>query len=96
MRMGGQMADHMRACLVAEVLQMAHTHGHVEPDVVFGSDRGTQYTSTEFARYCHYFDMRRPMGGIGVCWDSQSVSAGFRQNREVPVGALWPLLVIGP
>src|SRR5437764_3121857 len=49
MVVGWQLAAHMRTTLVTEALQMAIDSGHVAPDAIFHSDRGTQYTSTQFA-----------------------------------------------
>jgi putative transposase len=36
------MADHMRASLTTGALRMAGGHGHLQPDAIFHSDRGTQ------------------------------------------------------
>ena len=52
MVVGWQMADHMRTRLIVDALDMARLHGHLRPGAVFHSDRGTQYTSAEFAAYC--------------------------------------------
>lgn len=52
MVVGWQLADHMRTSLVVDALEMTRLHGHVKPGAVFHSDRGTQYTSDKFARYC--------------------------------------------
>ena len=53
MVIGWTMAEHMRASLCTAALRMARNHGHfAEHDVVFHSDRGTQYTSDEFQRWC--------------------------------------------
>ena len=49
---GWQLAGHMRTSLVTDALPMAITHGHVQPGTVFHTDRGAQYTSAEFARFC--------------------------------------------
>ena len=47
MVIGWAMAEHMRASLCTAALQMARNHGRfAEHSVVFHSDRGTQYTST--------------------------------------------------
>ena len=38
--------------------------------VVFHSDRGTQYTSEEFAELCHRHGVSQSMGRTRVCWDN--------------------------
>lgn len=82
MVVGWQMADHMRTSLVVDALQMAHTHGHIEPDAIFGSDRGAQYTSEEFARYCQGVGVRRSMGRTGVCWDNAAAESFFATMKN--------------
>jgi putative transposase len=49
---GWQLAAHMRTSLVLDALAMAIDAGPVQPDAIFRSDRGSQYTSAEFARSC--------------------------------------------
>ena len=39
----------MRTSLVTDALDMAREGGHLPAGAVFHSDRGTQYTSAEFA-----------------------------------------------
>ena len=70
MVVGWQMADHMRTSLVIEALAMARKHGHLEPDAIFHSHRGTQYTSKEFDRYCREIGVRRSVGRTGSCFDN--------------------------
>src|SRR5688500_18348668 len=43
MVVGWQLAAHMRTALVTDALQMAIDGGHVAPEAIFHSDRGTQY-----------------------------------------------------
>lgn len=64
---GWQLATHMRTSLVTDALAMAITHGHVQPGAVFHSDRGTQYTSAEFARFCQDHQVRTSVGRTGIC-----------------------------
>ena len=45
---GWAMAEHMRAELVCDALRMAIGARRPAPGTIFHSDRGTQYTSTEF------------------------------------------------
>ena len=52
MVIGWQLAEHMRTSLVVDALNMAVTHGRVEPGAVFHADRGSQYTSAEFNTFC--------------------------------------------
>jgi putative transposase len=74
---GWQLADHMRASLVTDALHMAITHGHVQPAAVFHSDRGAQYTSEQFARFCQQHGVRTSVGRTGVCWDNAAAESFF-------------------
>jgi putative transposase len=74
---GWQLADHMRTSLVTDALDMAITHGRVQPGAVFHSDRGAQYTSAGFARFCQAHDVRTSVGKTGVCWDNAAAESFF-------------------
>lgn len=76
MVVGWQMADHMRTSLVIEALEMARLHGHVKPGAIVHHDRGTQYASGDYAKYCTKIGARLSMGKTGVCWDN-SVAESF-------------------
>jgi transposase InsO family protein len=71
MVVGWAMAEHMRASLCTAALRMARNHGHLAGlAVVFHSDRGTQYTSDEFQRWCADHGVTQSMGAVGMCWDN--------------------------
>jgi putative transposase len=74
---GWQLASHMRTSLVTDALAMAITHGHVQPGAVFHSDKGAQYTSAEFARFCQQHQVRTSTGRTGVCWDNAAAESFF-------------------
>lgn len=77
MVVGWQLAPHMRTSLVTDALQMAIDGGHVARDAVFHSDRGTQYTSKEFASFCAKRNVRPSVGRTGVCWDNAVAESFF-------------------
>jgi transposase InsO family protein len=69
--LGLSMASHMRAELVGDALtEAAGTRGGDVTGVVFHSDRGTQYTSAEFAELCASHGVSQSVGRTGVCWDN--------------------------
>jgi len=74
---GWQLASHMRTSLVTDALAMAISHGHIQPGAVFHSDRGTQYTSAEFTRFCQAHGVRTSIGRTGVCWDNAAAESFF-------------------
>lgn len=77
MVVGWAMAEHMRTSLVTDALEAARRGGHLPPGVVFHSDRGTQYTSTEFDRYCRKWKVKRSLGRTGVCYDNAVAESFF-------------------
>jgi|GEM_PF-4975405 len=58
MVVGWQIADRMSAQLVVDALTMAHAAGFVAGNAVFHSDRGSQYTSKQFAQTARKLDVR--------------------------------------
>lgn len=67
---GYAMADHMRTSLVVDALAMAARNHHLEKGCIFHSDRGTQYTSAEFATAIKDHEMRASLGRTGICYDN--------------------------
>jgi transposase InsO family protein len=81
---GYAMADHMRAELVCEALDMAARNHRLSPGCIFHSDRGSQYTSAEFAAALAHHTMRQSLGRTGVCYDNalaESFNAALKVER---------------
>jgi transposase InsO family protein len=64
---GHAMAEHMRAELVRDAIELAHRRGLIQPGAIFHSDRGSQYTSGEFRAFLTSRRMRASMGRVGSC-----------------------------
>jgi len=64
---GWAIADHMRTELVTAALDMAIANRRPPAGVIFHSDRGAQYTSGDFDRYCKKNGIRRSLGRTGIC-----------------------------
>jgi putative transposase len=77
MVIGWQLADQMRTSLVVDALQMGIDAGLVAQRAIFHSDRGAQYTSAEFARFCAGRRVRTSVGRTGVCWDNAAAESFF-------------------
>ena len=77
MVVGWQLADHMRTSLVVDALAMGIDAGLIAPDAIFHSDRGCQYTSREFHRFCKDNLIRTSVGRTGVCWDNAAAESFF-------------------
>ena len=74
---GWQTAEHMRASLVVDALEMARTQGQAAEGAIFHSDHGSQYTSDEFVTYCTQHGFVQSMGRTGVCWDNAAAETFF-------------------
>jgi putative transposase len=88
---GWALADHLRASLVGDALEMAVARrgGHVA-GVVFHFDRGCQYTSTEFAQLCEQHHVVQSMGATGICWDNAAAESFFATlKRELVHRHAW-------
>ena len=79
---GWSMASHMRTGLIADALTMAHTHGRIAPDAIFHSDRGSQYTSDEYATLASRLGVRLSVGRTGVCWDNAVAESFFSMLKN--------------
>jgi transposase InsO family protein len=74
---GYAMADHMRTDLVTDALDMAARNHHLVPGCIMHSDRGTQYTSTEYVAKLAELGLRHSLGRTGVCWDNALAESFF-------------------
>ncbi len=55
------------------------------------SDRGTQYTSREFADYCTKHHIRRSLGRTGICYDNAVAESTFASYKKELIHARpWP------
>lgn len=78
---GWSMAEHMQTQLVIDAMELAASRGFIQPGSVFHNDRGTQYTSDAFQRWCAAHGVRQSMGRTGVCWDN-SVAESSQPSRR--------------
>jgi putative transposase len=81
---GYAMADHTRTSLVSDALEMAARNHRLAVDCIFHSDRGTQYTSTEFGAKLAALHMRQSLGRTGCCYDNalaESFFAALKNER---------------
>lgn len=82
MVVGYAMADHMRTSLVTDALDMAFRNVDVQHHCIFHSDRGSQYTSSDLAKYLKQRHMFGSMGRTGVCWDNAMAESFFASLKK--------------
>ncbi len=74
---GWAMGDNYQTPLISAAIEMAHRNNTILPGAVFHSDRGSNYTSTEFAATLSSHDMRQSVGRTGVCYDNAMAESFF-------------------
>jgi putative transposase len=74
---GWSMADHLRAELVCNALTMAIESRRPDPGLVFHSDRGTQYTSTECRQLLDANGIVQSLSRPRQCWDNAVAESWF-------------------
>ena len=90
---GWSIADHMRTELVTAALDMALKNRTPPSGVIFHSDRGSQYTSSEFRTFCTDNNVRPSVGKTGICYDNAVAESFFATiKKELVHLRPWPTL----
>lgn len=88
---GWATADHLHTDLPAQALSDAVTRRRPAPGVIFHSDRGCQYTSTQYRRLADDLDVRLSVGRKGQCWDNAVAESFFATIKtELLDQQSWP------
>jgi putative transposase len=67
---GWAMDDNYKTPLITEAVKMAARNVCLPEDAVFHSDRGSNYTSAEFAGELEKLGIRQSVGRTGICYDN--------------------------
>jgi transposase InsO family protein len=76
------LADHMEASLVCDAMNMAIAARRPAPGWIFGSDRGSQYTSTDFRALLKAHHGVQSLSRKGQCWDNAVGESWFATLKE--------------
>jgi putative transposase len=88
---GWSMADHMRAELVVDALQMAVARRRPEPGLIHHSDQGSQYVSLSFGQAAREAGIARSMGSKGDAYDNAVAESFFATlKKELVHRRSWP------
>ena len=79
---GWAMADHMRAELVVEALEMAVARRRPGPGLVHHSDQGSQYVSLAFGQKCRDAGIAQSMGSRGSAYDNALAETFFASLKK--------------
>ncbi len=74
---GWAMDDHYRTPLITAAIEMAQRNHRIASQAIFHSDRGSNYTSVEFAAALSSHDMRHSVGRTGICYDNAMAESFF-------------------
>jgi transposase InsO family protein len=80
------MAEHMRVELVLEAFNMAITHRRPTGELLFHSDRGSQYAATAFRERLAFLRVAQSMSRRGNCWDNAPAESFFGRLKAEWVG----------
>jgi putative transposase len=91
---GWSMADHMRADLVVDALNMAVARRRPEAGLIHHSDQGSQFVSLGFGQACGKAGIARSMGSRGDCYDNAVAESFFATlKKELVRRQSWPTRV---
>lgn len=81
---GWAMDDNYKTPLIAAAVEMAARNYDLPVDAIFHSDRGSNYTSAEFAKTLKALEIRQSVGRTGICYDNamaESFNAALKVER---------------
>ena len=88
---GWSMADHMRAELVVDALQMALAQRGPEPGLIWHSDQGGQFVSLAFGQQARAAGIAQSTGSKGDCYDNSVAESFFATlKKELVDRRSWP------
>ncbi len=88
---GWAMADHLRAELVTDALQMALAHRQPERGLIWHSDQGSQFVSLAFGQQARAAGIAQSMGSKGDCFDNAVAESFFATlKKELINRRSWP------
>jgi putative transposase len=79
---GWAMDDNYRTPLITRAIQMAVRNLDLPESAVFHSDRGSNYTSAEFAGVLEGLGIRQSVGRTGICFDN-ALAESFNASLKV-------------
>jgi putative transposase len=69
--------DNYRTPLIEKAITMAARNHRLADDVIFHSDRGSNYTSADYSTTLKRLDIRQSIGRTGICYDNAMAESFF-------------------
>ena len=74
---GWAVDDNYKTPLIQQAIEMAARNYPLAENAIFHSDRGSNYTSCEFARTLKMHNLRQSVGRTGICYDNAMAESFF-------------------
>ena len=74
---GWAMDDNYKTPLIEAAIEMAARNHRFTEDAIFHSDRGSNYTSTQYAKTLKRLGLRQSVGRTGICYDNAMAESFF-------------------
>ena len=82
MVIGYATGDNYRTPLISAALRAAARNQQLQPGAIFHSDRGSNYTSQEYAATVGALGLRQSMGRTGICYDNAMAESFFASLKK--------------
>jgi putative transposase len=79
---GYAMADHYKTSLISSAIDAAARNYDLAEGAIFHSDRGSNYTSAEFAAKLASLGLRQSVGRTGICYDNALAESFFATLKK--------------
>jgi transposase InsO family protein len=74
---GWAAGDNYKTPLIEKAIEMAAHNYPLAGNAIFHSDRGSNYTSQQFAGTLRKYDLRQSVGRTGICYDNAMAESFF-------------------
>ena len=74
--------DNYKTPLISAAIEMAVRNNTIAAGAIFHSDRGSNYTSAEFAATLAGHDIRQSVGRTGICYDNAMAESFFAALKD--------------
>lgn len=81
---GWAVDDNYKTPLIEKAIEMAARNRRLAENAIFHSDRGSNYTSQQFAKTLKKFNLLHSVGRTGICYDNamaESFNAALKNER---------------
>jgi putative transposase len=85
---GWATGDNYKTPLIVSAIEMATRNQPIRPGAIFHSDRGSNYTSVEFAAALEQYGILQSVGRTGICYDKAMAESFFASLKKERVSRM--------